>query len=262
MFTSFDIALPTYEVITPQTKQSFLLKSLTIADEEKMKASLMNERKILNHLNKCIYDSIADKDSKFTLEKFLSSVTLKDREALLYGLYHITYEEIRNYTIACGKCGTNQDVTVKASDTFNINLYDGKPNEILKKREIKQLSILKDVTVSVKQPTLADENEAMNRFQFNTYSNELIAETLIIDKFIWNYADEAKEPMIIDDRSDIVRAYLSLPARDKKVINDLYIEQFGNYQIELKMQNTCTKCGNTEVIDIDLVDNFFRAMYQ
>jgi len=262
MFTSFNVALPTYEVITPQTKQSFLLKSLTIADEEKMKASLVNEKKILNHLNKCIYDAIAEKNKKYTLDEFLSTVTLKDREALLYGLYHITYEEIRNYTITCGNCGANQDVTVNASDTFSMELYDGKENEILKKRVTEDLKILKTVKVVIKQPTLKDENEAMKRFTFQNYSNELIAETLIIDKFIWDHAEEAKEPMIIEDRDEVIRAYLSLPAKDKKIINKSYIDNFGKYQISLKMKNTCTKCGHTEVIDIDLVDNFFRAMYQ
>ena len=261
MFTSFDVALPTYEVITPQTKQSFLLKSLTIADEEKMKASLMSERKILQHLNKCIYDAIDNKEN-IPLEKFLSSVTLKDREALLYGLYHITYEEIRNYTVTCGKCGETQDVTIKASDTFNMNMYDGEPGEIITKKITKDLKILKSVKVVVRQPTLADENEAMKRFQFMTYSNELIAETLIIDKFIWDSSDAAKEPTIIEDRDEITRAYLSLPARDKKIINTTYIDNFGVYQIELKMKTSCTKCGNAEVIDIDLVDSFFRAMYQ
>jgi len=262
MFTSFDVVLPTYEVITPQTKQSFLLKSLTVADEEKMKASLMNEKKILQHLNKCLYDSIAEKPESFTLDEFLSTVTLKDREALLYGLYHITYEEIRNYTIVCGQCGNNQDVTVNASDTFSISLYEGEEKEILEKKIKKQLKILDRVQAVIRQPTLKDENEAMKKFTFQNYSTELIAETLIIDHFIWDKADELKEPEIIDDRDDIIRAYSSLPPKDKKLINDTYFDNFGKYKISLKMQNTCGKCGNMEVIDIDLVDNFFRAMYQ
>jgi hypothetical protein len=262
MFTSFDAVLPTYEVITPQTKRSFLIKSMTVADEEKMKASLMNEKKILQHLNKCLYDAIAEKEPKFTLEKFLSHVTLKDREALLYGLYHITYDEIRNYTISCGQCSNSQDITINASDTFSINMYEGKVGEILKKRVTKDLKILKNVKVVIKQPTLLDENNAMKKFAFQNYSNELIAETLIIDKFVWEHMVEAKDPVEIVDRDEIVRAYLSLPAKDKKIISNTYVEEFGKYQIELKMQNTCTKCGNTEVIDIDLVDNFFRAMYQ
>ena len=39
MFTSFNASLPTYEVIVPQTKQSFKLRSMTVGDEEKLKAA-------------------------------------------------------------------------------------------------------------------------------------------------------------------------------------------------------------------------------
>lgn len=262
MFTSFNAILPTYEVITPQTKQSFTLKSMTIADEEKMKASLMNESKILSHLNKCLYDALAEKDKTFTLNEFLKSVTLKDREALLYGLYHITYEEIRNYTIACSKCGKNQDVTIKASDTFSINMYPGEPKEILDKRVPVQLEILKTVKATIKQPTLLDENEVLKRFAFNANtSNDMLMESLMIESFE-HMPEEATTPEVLTDRNDIIQAYLSLPSKDKKVLSKAYQENFGDFKIELKMQAICPSCGNTEVINIDLVDNFFRAMYQ
>jgi len=262
MFTSFNAVLPTYEVITPQTNKSYLLKSLTIADEERMKASLMNETKILNHLNKCIYDAIDQKENKISFKEFLSTTTLRDREALLYGLYHITYEEIRNYSVTCGKCGKSQDITINASDTFSMNPYPGEKDEILTKRVTVPLKILSNVQVVLKQPTLDDENDIMKRYSFNpNMSNEMLMESLTIESF--NHTpDEATTPEIINDRNDIIHAYLSLPAKDKKIIIKEYEENFGNYKIELKMQTTCNACGNTEVINIDLVDNFFRAMYQ
>jgi len=262
MFTTFNAILPTYEVITPQTKQSLLLKSMTIADEEKMKASLMNESKILGHLNKCIFDSITDKDPKYTFKEFLITTTLKDREALLYGLYHITYEEIRNYTVSCSKCKTNQDVTVKASDTFSVNIFPGKEKEILKKRITIPLEILNTVKVVLKQPTLNDENEIARRFAFSADNKtDIWMESLIIESIEY-LPENAVESEIYTIRDEIVQGYLSFPAKDKKLINKKYIEEFGTYAIKLQMQTSCTKCGNTEVIDIDLVDNFFRAMYQ
>lgn len=261
MFTSFNAVLPTYEVITPQTKQSFSLRSLTIADEEKLKASMMNESKILSHLNKCLYDSLADKSKDYSLATFLSTVTLKDREALLYGLYHITYEEIRNYSISCGKCNKSQDVTIKASDTFSINLYPGEIKEILDVKIPVPLKVLTDVKIIIKQPTLADENDVMKRFSFNANtSNDMLMESLMIDSIEYT-PQESTEPTILSDRNDILQAYLSLPSKDKKVLVDAYVKAFGDYKIELKMQSTCNSCGNTEVINIDLVDNFFRAMY-
>jgi len=261
MFTTFDAILPTYEVITPQTKQSFTLRSMTVGDEERLKASLMNESKILAHLNKCLFDAIADKPEGYTLKNFLQTVTLKDRDALLYGLYHITYEEIRNYSVTCGNCGKAHDVTVNASDTFSMELYPGEEKEILQKVVAVPLKVLEGVVFKLKQPTLDDENEINRRFAYNANkSNELLMDCLIIDSFEQT-PEEATSPMIFNEFDDIMSAYQSLPSKDKKVIREAYKENFGKYQIALKMQVTCPSCGKVEVIDIDLVDNFFRSMY-
>jgi len=261
MFTTFNAILPTYEVITPQTKQSFKLRSMTVGDEERLKASLMNESKILAHLNKCIFDAISEKPEGYTLKKFLETTTLKDRDALLYGLYHITYEEIRNYSVSCGNCGKSHDVTVNASDTFSMEPYPGGEKEILSKIIPVPMKILEGVVFKIKQPTLNDENEINRRFAFTARkSNEILMECLIIDSFDHTLEKDVN-PTTYTEFDDILSAYESLPAKDKGLIKEAYKENFGKYKISLKMQVTCPSCGKVEVIDIDLVDNFFRAMY-
>jgi len=110
MFTGFNIKYPEYEVITPQTKLSYNVRSLTVQEEERLKGSLLSPM----HTKKP--DHITD------YESFLKNTTLKDRDALLYGLYHITYENIRNFDVSCTSCGKTYPITVKVSDTFNINL--------------------------------------------------------------------------------------------------------------------------------------------
>jgi len=262
MFTTFDTQLPTYEVVTPQTKKSVKLKSMTIGDEERLKASLMSESKILSHLNKCLYDAIVEKPEGYTLKTFLETTTLRDRDALLYGLYHITYEEIRNYSITCGNCSHNHDVTINASDTFSMEIYPGEENEILSKVVNAPLKLLKGVVFKIKQPTLADENEMSKRYAFsNHYSDSMLAECLMIDSFEQT-SEESVTPVVFNDINDITAAYITIPAKDKKIIKDVYEENFGKYKIKLQMKVTCPSCGKLEVIDIDLVDNFFRAMYE
>jgi len=261
MFTTFDAQLPSYEVITPQTKKSFKLKSMTIGDEERLKASLMSESKILSHLNKCLYDAIVEKPEGYSLKKFLQTTTLRDRDALLYGLYHITYEEIRNYSVTCGNCNHNHDITINASDTFSINMYPGEEDEILSKIINVPLQLLKGVVFKIKQPTLDDENEMTKRFAFsNHYSDSMLSECLMIDSFEQT-PEESVNPIIFDDVNDITAAYITIPAKDKKIIKNAYEENFGKYKIKLQMKVSCPSCGKMEVIDIDLVDNFFRAMY-
>lgn len=260
MFTGFNLKYPDYEVITPQTNKSYHLRSLSVQEEERLKGSLMTPVKVADHLNKCIYETCTKKPEEVKdFESFLKSLTLKDRDSLLYGLYHITYEEIRNYNIKCGSCSKEYPVTIKASDTFNFNTYTG--SDILTKQHEIKLPVSKGVSAFIKQPTLYDESKAMKELSSRPGSTiDIITETLIIEKFSQDITNN-KEPKIWSDRIDIIDAYKSLPARDKRIINESYAKHFGQYGIDLKMKVICQYCGVEEVVEIDIVSNFFRTLY-
>jgi len=259
MFKGFNIKYPEYEVITPQTGLSFHVRSLNVQEEERLKGSLLTPSKINEHLNKCLFDSCVKKpDSIKNYDDFLKKVTLKDRDALLYGLYHITYEEIRNYDVSCGSCRKDYAVTVKASETFEMNRYPG--TDILSKETQVELPVSKGVTASIKQPTLFDEMVALKSAGVGVVSKiDLLTETLILTKFQHN--PEEGDSVIYSDREDVIDAYKSLPSKDKREIYSKYKDEFGQYGITLKMLSSCVHCGNEEAMDIDLVENFFRMVH-
>ena len=259
MFKGFDIKYPEYEVHTPQTNLIYNVRSLNVQEEERLKGSLLSAVKVNEHLNKCIYEAITKKPDTITsLDTFLKGTTLKDRDALLYGLYHITYEEIRNYDVRCSSCRKEYPVTVQASSTFNINTY---PNDdILTKKVEFELPLSVGVFATIKQPTLFDEVMALNSHGVGIKTNlDILTETLIIDKFQYN--PKKGDTIIYSDRDDIIDAYMSLPSKDKREIYKKYKEEFGQYGISLKMLSTCIHCSTRETIDIDLVDNFFRMVH-
>ena len=259
MFRGFNLKYPEYEVITPQTKRSFL-RSLNVSEEENMKGSMMTPLKITEHLNSCIYEVLIKKPDDITdFKSFLTKTTIKDREALLYGLYHITYEEIRNYEIKCAACKKDYPVTAKASDMFGFNIYPSDDN-ILDIRIRVDLPISKGISVYIKQPSLEDEVSSLKNYATLGGTNmDIITQTLIIDRF--EQSTDSPDPIIYDQRGDIIDAYRSLPSKDRKEINAKYTENFGKYGIELKMRTFCPSCSNEEVINIDLVENFFRMVY-
>jgi len=259
-FKGFAVQYPEYEVLTPQTKQSYTLRSLSVQEEERLKGSMSTPTKIAEHLNSCIFDSLVNKPEDVTdLDSFLRTTTLKDRDALLYGLYHITYEEIRNYQVKCTSCATEYAVTIAASSTFNFNTYQG--TNVLTDKHKFELPVSKGVFVTVKQPTLFDEITAIKQLGNRPGSTiELITEILIIDKFEQD-VKESKKQILYNDRIDILDAYLSLPAKDKREIYKVYNESFGKYGVDLKMQSNCTSCGNQDNYDIDLVESFFRSLF-
>ena len=260
MFKGFNLNYPEYEVITPHTNLSFHVRSLNVSEEEKMKGSLVSPNKITEHLNKCIYETIVKKPASIKdFEGFLKVCTLKDRDALLYGLYHITYEEVRNYDISCSSCGKSYPVTIQASDTFNFNMFPGK--DILKKQTKIKLPVSKGITAIINQPSLLDEMHAIKNLSNRPGSSiELITETLIISSFEQDVTESTK-PVVYNDRVDILDAYLTLPARDKRLIHKTYQDTFGKYGVDLKMKTFCPHCSAEEDVDIDLVSQFFRMVY-
>ena len=261
VFTGFnDIKYPEYEVITPQTHLSFTVRSLNVQEEENMKGSLMTPVKVTEHLNKCIYDVLVKKPDTITdFKDFLKQITLKDRDALLYGLYHITYEEIRNYDVRCGTCKKEYPITIKASDMFSFTSYPG--DDVLTKRVRVDLPVSKSITAYIKQPTLQDELDALRNLVTLKGTNlDAVTQTLIVDKFEEEVEGKTKTN-VFSDRYEILEAFKTLPARDRRLINKSYIDHFGNYGIELKMKSFCSSCGAEEIITVDLVENFFRMVY-
>ncbi len=259
MFKGFNYKLPEYEVITPHTHDSFTLRTLTVQEEERLKGSMMTASKITDHLNKCIYECIVSKPEHITdFNSFLKNITVKDRDCLLYGLYHITYDEIRDYSIRCSRCEKKYDVTIKASDTFNYNPFP--ENDILIRKLTIPLKLATGVSVIVRQPTLEDEQKAIKSLASPEFTLETVFETLIITKFIQENS-ESSEIIEYDSRDDIIYAYRSLPSKDKRIIFEEYEKNFGQYGIELKMKGTCVHCSNEEIINIDLVENFFRMVH-
>jgi hypothetical protein len=258
MFKGFNIKYPEYEVITPQTKRSYHVRSLSVQEEERLKSSLLTPSKINDHLNKCLFDSITVKPEDITdYDTWLKQTTLKDRDAILYGLYHITYDEIRNYDVLCGNCAKEYPVTVKASSTFNYNEFPG--DDVLEKRVSVKLPISKGVVVFLKQPSLFDEVVSIKTLALSTKSNlDIITETLVIDRFEDQTSDKA---IIYNSREDVRDAYLSLPAGDKREIYKQYRKEFGDYGIKLLMKSNCAHCGFEEEINLDLVSSFFRMVH-
>jgi hypothetical protein len=259
MFKGFNIQYPEYEIITPQTNLTYNIRSLNVQEEEKLKGSLLSTSNINEHLNKCIYNLLTKKpDHIKSYDDFLRNTTLKDRDALLYGLYHITYEDIRNYDIICSSCQKTYPITIKASSTFNINYYPG--DNILTSQIKVPLDLTRGVIVTLKQPTIFDETVILKQSNSIISSNlDILIETLIIDQF--EQKIENNESIIYNDREDVIDAYKSLPAKDKRKIFSEYKDHYGKYGILLQMLSRCIHCKEEELINIDLVENFFRVLH-
>jgi len=260
-FTGFNIKYPEYELLTPQTLQEFTIRSMSVAEEEILKGSLVTVKRIPIHINDVIWTCLVKKPSHIvTKEDFFKNTTLRDRDALLYALYHITYKDIHNYDVQCNECGEKFPISLQLSNIFKMSAWTGEPMEILNKRLRVDLKTV-DASAILKQPTLFDEQEILNDMLFQSEKNlEIAQEMAIIDSFELNSED--RDPVLVSGKQNLFSAYNSLPAADRKLINKEYMEAFGKFAISLDMSVDCQKCGSTNETRLDLVQQLFRAMYE
>lgn len=258
MYKGFDIVYPEFEVITPQTHSSYTVKGMRVKEEESLKGSLLSPTRATEHLNRSVYSSVIKKPEGITDYKtFLQKTTVKDRDALVFGLFHISYGDIKNYEIKCSNCKKEYQVVVKTGSTFNLNPYPH--DDILEKEIVFEVPISK-ISVTIKQPTLDEEEEAARNLSgIPNLTLDNIGETLMIQKMENIKADGTI--ISYTERYDIIQAFKDLVAGDKRFVFEKYNELFGKYGIELKMKSYCTHCGFEEVNTIDLVEQFFRMVY-
>jgi len=264
VFKGFDIKYPEYSVITPHTLKEFTIRSLTVQEEETLKASMLTPSKLAEHLNKVIFTCIVKKpDSIKTFDDFLNNLTIKDRDALMYGLYHVTYKDIHNYDVTCTSCDTTNSVKVDFLKSFKAQFWaSDKPEDSILKKEIPvKFEIARDITAIIVQPKLIDEQNVLKETAFaSETARDLNLELLVIKRFEID-RKEAKTPDTIEDRNNISKGYKQLPVTDRKMIDTAYAENFGKYGVAIKTIVKCQKCGEENDVSIDLVKQFFRSIY-
>jgi len=263
VFEGFKIKYPEYSIVTPQTLIEFTIRTLTIAEEEVLKGSLLVPNKMAQHLNEIIFSCLVKKpDDIKTLQDFTSKITIKDRDALMFGLYAVTYKDIHNYDVTCSECRHVNSVKINIAKSFKANLWPKDSAKPITETEIPvKLEIASEITAIIAQPLLRDEIKLLNDATFASDSvRDMNLQLLIIRRFEMN-RPEAKTPHTLLERENILKGYKELPAPDKKLIENAYAENFGKYEIDVASLVKCQKCGQEDTISIDLVRQFFRAIY-
>jgi hypothetical protein len=261
VFSGFKIKYPEFEVITPQRKQSFSVRSMTVSEEETLKGSILTPITVAEHLAKVLWDCIIKKpDDIKTYDDFISRTTLRDRDALVYGLYVATYKDTQNFNITCRECGTENQVKINMEKGFNFQMWESEEDCISAKIQI-PLKILEGCNCYLKAPTIKDEIEMTKSTSTMSEKDATLATNiLMIDSFELPPSDENPQSEIIRDRMNIMKAFSQLPAYDRKLITKEYEEKFDKYRISIHATNKC-RCGADQKLNIDLTRQFFLALY-
>lgn len=263
VFTGFDIQYPEYEVITPQGKQHYTLRTMTVGEEAVLKGSMMSPITVAEHLAEVIWKCIVKKPEGInTFEDFINNTTIKDRDALVIGLHLITYGDIEKYAVTCDQCQNVTNVKINIDKSMKFKVWD-KDDSCIAHREEVPLQVFKGVSAVVKCPTMADEIKVNKK---SAHVSETLAATmmnlLMVDKFKIEPSEKRPNGDEITERDNILAAYNSLPSKDMSLITECYQKTFNEYQITVECEVVCNKCGKASTVVIDLTQQFFRALYQ
>lgn len=261
VFQGFEISYPEYTVTLPQTLNDFTVRTLTLSEEETLQNSAITISKLTDHLTHCIWKCIVKKPDEIqSFDDFLNKVTVRDREALLYGLYHITYGDKQTYSIPCPNCNKNSIFNLDMSKLLTVNAYPGDKDEILNSRVTVELDNVKGGKAILKQPTLKHEQNIYNDPLFQIEENLETASEVIIVDYIVQEKDDGTQ---IEARQseNILKALRSLTTNDHNKILKEYYENFGQYRIELRTNYQCQHCGHQDKTTVDLSEQFFRALW-
>ena len=264
MFQGFEQKYPEYEVITPHTNLKFTIRSLTTAEELKIKTSLTDKNTLTEILNKTLYDCLVQKPKVIdSFESFLSNLTLTDREALFTGWYHCSYGNIvENIPVVCPSCGHNFTINYDLSIGGRFEPYSGKELEILDKEVEVDLDVA-PAKIVIKVPTMKDELELTKSF-FSENQEDDILNMLLYTKKIYYFEPNdksRKNPIPIDNIADTIFALKSLVPRDRRKLRGAYADNFGKYGLWLEYNTKCINCGNSFTGEVGLLQYFFREVY-
>jgi hypothetical protein len=264
----FKVKFPEYSVITPITKKEYTIRSLKVSEEEILKGSLLTRNMITQHLNEVLYSTLVKKpDDCQTFESFLKTTTTLDRDALFFALYHATYKDTHAYDVTCKDCNHENSVRVNFANSFSISFWDKVDNDkqpinpLLYNIEV-PLDISSNLTFVLGLVTLYEEQESMKTLSFaNDQDRALYNDELIIKNILINI-DGQKTQDRISDRKNIHNIYMNLPAIDKKIIDRKFKAELENYGTSIKTIVYCQQCKAKNEVTIDLVRQFFRALYE
>lgn len=264
VFQGFGIQYPEYEVITPQGLKHYTLRTLTVAEEEVLKGSMLSPSTIAQHIAEVLWKCIVKKpDDIKTFDDFAKRTTLRDRDALIIGLHLVTYGDIDKYVVTCPKCQFKNEVSVNISNSMSYLLWNDEKNEFIDRRVKVPLKIFKGVSAILKTPSIADEIETNKKTQhMSDQMSRMMMDLIMIDKFIIDPSEQNPDGDEITDRQNILSAYNSLPSKDKSLISNTFRDEFNKYQLQIKSKVFCGSCGDEIDINVDMTQQFFRALYQ
>jgi hypothetical protein len=255
----------TRQVFCPVTKISIHTTPLTVGDDLSLRTMITSPDLYDMELASLIFDhcKFPDLEKAPTFDQFITSLSVFDRRAILWGIFSATYEKFEEQDITCPNCKHQFKDTIKSADLLNADFvvpWDKEKTfsdfELAVVIEINDEETgLKDITFNVGIPTIkhhfdvlklvspAKMKENFEKFgQILSRTEELVLITKQIDIHTIENASLSTDSISgVIDIHKAVHNYISLDSTDVVVNN--YNDEFIKYNPTFYKEYDCTNCG-------------------
>lgn len=251
-----------YLVRLPHSKYQFTVRGLLVEEEDAIKSSSDGAKNIITKLMKILYDCVSSDvktaDHPFgKFETFMSSISLEDRDTLIFAVIAQTYENDHDMYIRCNRCGEGFTETISLNSILNFEYYNGQ-DPIMNRREILELPE-HQWKIYLKIPTVADEMRTINSNP-NVKDMQRAAEYLFIDKIEYVHHEggiaKAGKKDVTNNYVEIYGLLKKKPALIRKKIEKAYRSLNTNnttekeYGVTARYTTSCKNCGSQITVNV------------
>lgn len=257
---SFDFSMPTEFVELPSKgvyypkdhplhgKTVVEIKHMTTKEEDILNSQTLIKQGIV--FDRLLSSIVQDKSVN------VESLLIADKNALLVATRRLNYGELYQPTVSCPKCNTPGEQNFDLSECGGVALEEDITEDLeldVKSTEQGTFIIQKLPTtkwdVEVKPITGKEEKKYLkyieNRKKANLNEGVLSSQML---QYIVSINGVA-------EKSTIARAIEVMPAKDSKVLRNVYKKIIPSYNMQVSFE--CSSCGHEERMDMPLTAEFF-----
>lgn len=260
-----DNPAPSMEVKLPLAKISVMVKGMLFSDECSLKSTVVtNDGLKLDVLTKFAYNRIIDPPKDIdTFDKFKSVCTSLDRDAILLGIFGVSFGSKYTVTVKCDSCKHENTFDLDLTRTI-VNTCDVKKKfSVINKRESLSFPVKNGTAEFIASyPTLKDEDLVYKNISDIQLNSDKFTDLIsYIDEFKYTDKDGESETIRKDeDIYNIAAAINSLTPGMVKDMIDKINNTFKRYRYYISTYFDCANCKSEINIEMAIFELFFREI--
>jgi len=271
------------EVFCPMIKARAICAPLKVSNDLSLRSAVMSPDLYDLHLSQLVFKNVIFPDisgTELDFDNFINSVSYIDRQVLLWGILHASYNTLGKHDIVCPHCDfkfTNEISIESTMQDDSLLVWDHEQKfteyrfDIVKK--IEDIDTIDRIIFETSVPTISQHLAVLrlistaklkeNYQKFNTLTSKSEDLTTVTRSIKIYKTKDDKEPDIFDTVLDIhhvIQKYILLDLATE--IFSQFNNHFAKYIPKFKKVYTCSQCNKIFDFNVDMEVSLFRQYFR